>query len=114
MPGSANFIAEIFIIMGFLEACVAQHLSWHVLLLIGAGMLLTSACWIWAFRRIFQGTFYIQGHLAPPKDLLWHKRTLLIALVVVVYLLGIFPQPLLSIIHPAIHHTKILIFMFKV
>lgn len=101
-PGFSTFIAEVNVLMGAFSAHLQEHMPLWVIVCMLLGILLTAAYLLWCFQRIFFGTYWIKGHKKAPKDLTTAEYLTLLPLAVATLFLGIFPQALLDIIHPAL------------
>lgn len=95
LPGTSGFVGEFLVIVGAFQV----NIWWA--LLAASGMILGAAYALWLYRRIIFGKL-VHADLKTLMDLNFREGTILTSLVVVVFVLGIYPQPFLSIINPAV------------
>ena len=85
LPGTSGFVGEILVLIG-----VFQVNSW-VALLASTGMVLGAAYMLWLYRRVIFGAL-VKEHLKTIKDLRPHELAAFAPLVVLVLLMGIYPN----------------------
>jgi NADH-quinone oxidoreductase subunit M len=85
LPGTSGFVGEILVLIG-----VFQINSW-VALLASTGMVLGVAYMLWLYRRVIFGPL-VKEHLKAIKDLRPHEVAAFAPLVVLVLLMGIYPN----------------------
>jgi NADH-quinone oxidoreductase subunit M len=85
LPGTSGFVGEILVLIG-----VFQINSW-VALLASTGMVLGVAYMLWLYRRVIFGPL-VKEHLKAIKDLRPHEMAAFAPLVVLVLLMGIYPN----------------------
>ena len=104
IPGFSGFIAEFLVIMGsFKSAGFTQFIPRWVPLVATSGMFLSAAYFLYTARKMFFGAFWVRQPewKASLTDLSAREYLMLVPLLLAIFLLGIFPQWLLSYINPA-------------
>ena len=116
LPGFSSFVAELFVLIGTFEAIISRSLSWLFVLFIVLGMLFMAACFVWAYRRTFQGPYWLRhpSGTAPAtlSDLRTSEAALLLSVAVLVVGLGVYPQPLLEAMYTTLNHLKLLVYTY--
>ncbi len=95
LPGTSGFVGEFFVILASFK------LSFIVALLAGLTLLLSPAYTLWMIRRVFYGEVANQN-VAALKDICSREMFYLSVLAIGVILLGIWPEPLLHMMHASI------------
>jgi NADH-quinone oxidoreductase subunit M len=97
LPGTAGFVGEFMIIMSAFES--------HFLIALFASMtLILSACYtLWMVKRIFFGPI-ANDHVAAFKDMSVAEYTNYILLAAGVFLLGLYPEPIVHVLRVTIGH----------
>lgn len=95
LPGTSGFVGELLVFVG------AFQVNTGVATLAALGMVLGPAYALWLYRRIIFGKV-IHADLKPLLDLNIREATILISLAGVILWLGLYPQPFLKVINPAI------------
>jgi NADH-quinone oxidoreductase subunit M len=85
LPGTSGFVGEIMVIIG-----VFQVNTW-VALLAATGMVLGAAYMLWLYRRVIFGAL-VKDHLRAIADLRPHEVVAFAPLVLLVLLMGIYPN----------------------
>jgi NADH-quinone oxidoreductase subunit M len=94
LPGLSGFVSEYFILIG----TFATHAWWSVVAstgVVGAALYL-----LWAYQRVFHGR--AEGANAQLPDATTRERWVLVPVVVLIIVLGVFPQPVLDRITPSV------------
>ena len=70
------------------------------------GLVIAAAYYLWTLQRMFFGPFHLKGSLTSEMldDIDRREYIMLLPLAIVAIALGIFPQPLISIIDPFARH----------
>jgi NADH-quinone oxidoreductase subunit M len=97
LPGTSGFVGEFLVILASFKA------SFWYALLAGTTLVLGAAYTLWLVKRVVFGPV-ANKHVAELKDLNAREFVVLAALAIAVLLLGVWPQPLLKIMQPSIHH----------
>ena len=97
LPGFSSFIAELLILIGVFQASFLPRWMGIVGVI---GILLNATYLVWTIQRVFLGSFFLRctGWLAALKDLHMKEYILLIPLLLLIFLLGVYPQWLLNLI----------------
>jgi len=105
LPGFSGFIAEIMIFLGAFKSFSANQLlpSWMAIVAT-SGLILGAAYYLWTIQRMFFGKFSIKLPGVNFLDLDKREYIMLLPLALLALFLGVFPQPLLSIINPFAEH----------
>src|SRR5579872_2593761 len=97
LPGTSGFVGEFLVILASFKASF-----WYSLL--AAVTLILGACYtLWLVKRVLYGPV-ANDHVAHLTDLNGREFVVLGMLAVLVLALGIWPEPLLKIMEPSIHH----------
>jgi NADH-quinone oxidoreductase subunit M len=97
LPGTSGFVGEFFVILASFKASVWYSLLAAVTLVLGA------AYTLWMVKRVVFGPI-ANDKVAHLEDVNGREFIVLGALAVAVLLLGVWPEPLLKIMQPTIHH----------
>jgi NADH-quinone oxidoreductase subunit M len=107
LPGFSGFIAEIMVFLGAFRSGTANGILPEAFAIIATlGLILGAAYYLWTMQRMFFGPFHLKPHLKEDQIYDLDKRELfmLVPLAAATLCLGIFPQPLLTIIDPFAKH----------
>ena len=97
LPGTSGFVGEFLVILASFKASF-----WYSTL--AAVTLILGACYtLWLVKRVLYGPV-ANDHVAHLTDLNGREFVVLGMLAVLVLAIGIWPQPLLKIMEPSIHH----------
>jgi NADH-quinone oxidoreductase subunit M len=97
LPGTSGFVGEFLVILASFKASF-----WYSTL--AAVTLILGACYtLWLVKRVLYGPV-ANDHVAQLTDLNGREFVVLGMLAVLVLALGLWPQPLLKIMEPSIHH----------
>ena len=101
LPGTSPFVSEFMVLLGTFSV----HRAVAVIATIG--IILAAAYVLWMYQRTMQGTLNadLNGVPAMKKDLNLREKLVVTPLIAGILLLGVFPQPVLNIINPAVEHT---------
>jgi NADH-quinone oxidoreductase subunit M len=95
LPGTSGFVGEFLVLVG-----VFKMNTW-VATLAASGMVLGACYALWLYRRIIFGKL-VHADLKGILDLNLREGTILASLAGLVLWLGLYPQPFLNIINPAV------------
>jgi NADH-quinone oxidoreductase subunit M len=96
LPGLNGFIGEFLVLIG----TFLTHRWWAIVAT--TGVILTAVYLLWAFQRVFHGP--AQAVNAGVRDMTWAERAAVAPLLAGIIFIGVYPQPLLSRIEPAVNH----------
>jgi NADH-quinone oxidoreductase subunit M len=97
LPGTSGFVGEFLVILASFKASFWYSLLAAVTLILGA------AYTLWLVKRVVFGPVG-NSHVAQLTDVNGREFIVLGALAVAVLLLGVYPEPLLKMMQPTIHH----------
>jgi NADH-quinone oxidoreductase subunit M len=97
LPGTNSFVGEFLVLIGtFLWNKVAAVVA-------SLGVILAAAYLLWMVQRVAFGP--TAGHSALRlSDLNWREMTIMVPLIVLVFWIGLFPNPLLRVMHTSVDH----------
>lgn len=94
LPGLAPFVPELMVVVGTWG-------RWPVAAAVAVSALVLSSLYVlWAYQRIFTGP--VAAPVRALRDVRGRELTVLVILLVAVLAVGLFPQPLLDVIDPAL------------
>jgi NADH-quinone oxidoreductase subunit M len=96
LPGLNGFIGEFLVLVG----TFITHRWWAVVAT--SGVVLGAVYLLWAYQRVFHGP--AQAINAGVRDMTWAERVAVAPLLAGIIFIGVYPQPLLSRIQPAVNH----------
>jgi NADH-quinone oxidoreductase subunit M len=94
LPGLNGFVGEFLILAG---SFVARR-WWAVVA--ATGVVLAAIYLLWAYQRVFHGA--ARGDNAKVPDMSLRERAVMAPLVVLIVLIGVYPQPVLDRINPSV------------
>jgi NADH-quinone oxidoreductase subunit M len=97
LPATSGFVGEFMVILASFKA------SFWYALLAGTTLVLGAAYTLWLVKRVVFGPIANEG-VASLKDLNGREFLILAVLAAFVLLLGIWPAPLVDMMHASIHH----------
>lgn len=97
LPGTAGFVGEFMVIMSAFQS------HFWVALLAAMTLILSASYTLWMYKRVFFGPV-VNKHVAVMQDITWIEKTNYILLAVGVFWLGIYPKPVLTVLHVTIGH----------
>lgn len=97
LPGTSGFVGEFLVILGAFQANF-----WYAFLA-SMTLILSAGYTLWMIKRVVFGEI-VNDNVAALKDLNSREFLVLGSLAIVVLLLGIWPQPLLEVMHASIEH----------
>jgi len=96
LPGLNGFVGELLVLLG----TFITHRWWAVVAT--SGVLLSAVYLLWAYQRVFHGP--ARAVNAGVRDMTWAERAAIAPLLAGIIFIGVYPQPLLSRIQPAVDH----------
>jgi NADH-quinone oxidoreductase subunit M len=99
LPGTNGFVGEFLILFGMFKSKVVEFSKVYTIL--GAtGIVLGAVYMLWMYQKIFFGP--VKGDKVPGlKDLCAREFAYLLPIIVLIFYMGIYPKPILSIIEPS-------------
>jgi NADH-quinone oxidoreductase subunit M len=97
LPGTAGFVGEFMVIMSAYQA------HFWVAFVAATTLILSSAYTLWMVKRVFFGPV-LNEHIEKLPDLTWLEKTNYILLAFGVFFVGLYPAPILNILHATIGH----------
>jgi NADH-quinone oxidoreductase subunit M len=96
LPGTNGFVGEFLILLGAFES----HLRWYTVVAT-SGVILSAVYMLWVFQRV------MFGELDNPKnqkllDLNAREITIMVPLIVMIFVMGLYPKPFIDKMDPAI------------
>ncbi len=93
LPGFGNFVAEFMVLLG----SYGMHPA--ITVLAASGLVLSAIYSLWIVQQVFHGEKKEGLHLA---DLTMRETSMMAAMIIVIFWIGMFPRPLLSTAYPAL------------
>ncbi len=106
LPGTSGFVGEFMVILASMKS------NFWIALLASTTLILGAAYSLWLVKRVIFGEIR-NSEVAEMKDLGIHEFTALGLLAAVVLLFGIWPDPLIEVMHPTIDNLLQHIFISK-
>lgn len=97
LPGTAGFVGEITVLMG-----IFQVNQWFTAFA-ATGLILGAAYMLWLYRRVVFGELS-RSDLKKLTDLDLREKSILVPLVVLTFILGVYPTPVFKAIGPSVDH----------
>ncbi len=97
LPGTSGFVGEFMVILGALQANVWYGVLAATTLIIGA------AYTLWMVKRVFWGRITNQA-VATLNDINGREFLILSILALAVLIVGIYPQPVIEVMHSSVQH----------
>jgi NADH-quinone oxidoreductase subunit M len=107
LPGTSGFVGELFVIVSIFK------FNYVYALLAGSTLILGATYTLWMYKRVIFGEIKNKDILHF-KDITFDEKITLIILATMVIILGIWPSPLIDIIHTSIEHLVYQIMQSKV
>jgi len=98
LPGTSGFIGEFLILLG------TYQISTWAATLATVGIVVGAAYSLWLYKRVVFGAM-VHGKLLTISDLKWRENLVFIPLIFSIISLGIYPLPLLTLMHSSISHV---------
>jgi len=96
LPGLNGFIGEFLVLLG----TFVTHRWWAVVAT--TGVILAAVYLLWAYQRVFHGP--ARAINAGIRDMSWAERLAVAPLLAGMIFIGVYPQPVLNRIQPAVNH----------
>ena len=95
LPGTSGFVGEFLVLVG------AFRVDTWVAFLAATGIVLSVAYTLWLYRRVIYGKLE-KAELKEISDLDWREIAVFAPLIVLVLFFGVYPQPLLDVMHVSV------------
>jgi len=106
LPGASSFIGEIMVLVGTFGAEPAANMpiSTKWVAIIAASSVILSACYtLWMYKRVMMGKIVHDGVKTMP-DLNRRELMFFLPLIALVLWMGIYPMPVLDVMHVSVAH----------
>ncbi|MDR3477118.1 MAG: NADH-quinone oxidoreductase subunit M [Gammaproteobacteria bacterium] len=97
LPGTAGFVGEFMVIVSALQA------HFWIAFVSALTLILAASYTLWMYKRVFFGPV-ANEHVAEFRDLTWLEITNYTLLAFGVFFLGLYPTPVLNVLHVTIGH----------
>ncbi len=97
LPITSGFVGEVLVLLGMIE-----H-GFIYTALAGLTLILSAAYSLWMYKRIFFGEIE-HAHVKSLQDINARESFILIALLLMVFVMGIYPEPWLDIMQPGLDY----------
>jgi len=97
LPGTSGFVGEFMVILGAIQANI-----WYGVLA-ASTLILGAAYTLWMVKRVFLGVV-TNPCVATLKDINAREFSMLAILAVAVLVMGLYPQPVIELMHASIEH----------
>jgi NADH-quinone oxidoreductase subunit M len=97
LPGMGNFVAEILILIG------SYRISVPITAVASVGLVFATVYALWIMYRAFHGE---QREPWKIKDLSMREMSAVTAMIVVIFWLGLYPQPFLDTVQPSLTNVR--------
>ena len=99
LPGLSTFVSEFLVLVGTFTRYKAAAVAATI------GIILAAIYILWLYQRTMTGP--VRPGLEKMPDLKARELWAIGPLIALIIVFGVFPQPLLNIINPAVHHTLV-------
>lgn len=97
LPGTAGFVGEFMVIMSAFQS------NFWVAFIAATTLILSASYTLWMYKRVFFGPI-ANNHVAEFQDLNWIETLNYVLLAIGVFVLGLYPEPVLNVLHVTIGH----------
>jgi len=97
LPGTSGFVGEFMVILGAVQANI-----WYAVLA-GSTLIVGAAYTLWMVKRVFWGAV-TNPEVSTLSDVNAREFSILAVLAVAVIAMGIYPQPVIDVMHVSIEH----------
>lgn len=101
LPGTAGFVGEFMVLMSAFQS------QFWVAFVAALTLILAASYTLWMYKRVFFGPV-VSEHVAAMPDLTWLEKTNYTLLAIGVFFVGIYPAPVLEVLHATIGHLLLL------
>jgi NADH-quinone oxidoreductase subunit M len=100
LPGTSGFVGEFMVILASFKA------SFWIAFLAAMTLILGAAYTLWMYKRVLFGAVVHEG-VAALKDINLRERLVLVLLAVTVLVVGLWPAPLLDVMHASVDNLVV-------
>jgi len=97
LPGTAGFVGEFMVMMSAFQS------QFWVAVFAAMTLILAASYTLWMYKRVFFGPV-ANDHVAAMQDITWIEKTNYTLLAIGVFWVGLYPQPILKVLHVTIGH----------
>jgi NADH-quinone oxidoreductase subunit M len=97
LPGTAGFVGEFMVILSAFKA------NFWIAFIAASTLILGAAYTLWMIKRVIFGAV-VHDHVASMKDLSSREFVVMATLAIAVLMLGLWPAPLLDVMHATVGH----------
>ncbi len=97
LPGTAGFVGEFMVIMSAFQA------HFWIAFIASSTLILAASYTLWMYKRVFFGPVKSE-HVEVMQDINWIEITNYILLAAGVFFLGLYPEPVLNVLHATVGH----------
>ena len=97
LPGTNSFVGEFLVLVG------AFRVEPAVAALAALGIILAAVYLLWMVQRVVWGK--ARPSVERLTDLSWQEAVILVPFVVAVFWIGLYPEPLLAVMHHSVEHV---------
>jgi NADH-quinone oxidoreductase subunit M len=97
LPGTSGFVGEFMVILSSFQA------SFWIAFVAGTTLVLGAAYTLWMYKRVIFGDI-ANDNVAELEDIGMRETMILLMLAIAVLFFGLWPAPLLDVMHPTIEH----------
>lgn len=97
LPGTAGFVGEFMVIMSAFQA------DFWIAVVASLTLILSAAYTLWMYKRVFYGPVENE-HVEAMQDINWIEITNYVLLGVGVLFIGLYPEPILNVLHATVGH----------
>jgi NADH-quinone oxidoreductase subunit M len=101
LPGTNGFVGEFLVLLGAFR----RHPLWAIIA--GTGVILSAVYMLWMFQRVFFGPV-TRAENETLRDLTGRERLVFAPLILLIFWMGVFPQPFLDRAQPTLDRTAAL------
>jgi NADH-quinone oxidoreductase subunit M len=95
VPGLNGFVSEFLVLLG----TFITHRWWAVVAILG--VIVAAIYLLWAYQQVFHGVPKPEDE--KTRDLSWLERLVVAPLIILIVVLGVYPQPVLDRINPSVN-----------
>jgi NADH-quinone oxidoreductase subunit M len=109
LPATNGFVGEFLVLLGaFRSPALAVRSVPIAAIIAGVGVILSAVYMLWMFMRVFFGPVTRREN-ETLRDLTLRERLVFVPLVLLIFWMGVYPQPLLDRVQPSLDRTIALV-----